>query len=160
MSRENLKEKVLEGVKSLENKLSDYLFKENLVGKLLEKDDEYKGIAQDELRKYVSLINLKDFLEENKYDPFLDYQAKYEPGAVPAYPEGKTIWAVDDTAIAIIEQDVTLFINDVIHFMMKNSHSTVSEALEPTIIQYEYISVMGRCIYEHRQGKKDDKESN
>ena len=93
MSRETLKAKIIEVLKEVEAKQIRYIVQHNVCGHLSDVviDDDIIGFGKDVLRKYVAIINLREFLENDEYDPFLDYSAKYPAGLYPRYPEGVTI---------------------------------------------------------------------
>lgn len=112
MGRETLKAKIIEVLKEVEANQIAYIVQHNVCTDLADVvvDEETIGFEKDVLRKYVAIINLKEFLENDEYDPFLDYSAKYPAGLYPRYPEGATIWEIDDTDIGIIEDDPKMFI--------------------------------------------------
>lgn len=154
MSRENLKQKLLDLVnEAIKGNLS-YIQNSML-------SDNFKSEYEDDIlygerviREFAYLTMLRDFLKEDKFDPFTQYSAKYEPGAVPAYPEGKTIWEIDDTDIGIIEEDPKRLIQDVLHFLEEHRLAYIWESLQPQVIRSDYISIIERCIYEKKKGDK------
>lgn len=159
MSRETLRGKLLETVKEIEKETVGFLKSEANFLKL-EQDIEEEGHkrCEDYIQEYAYLIEFRNFLENEKYDPFTDYSAKYGAGAVPAYPEGKTFYYLDDTDIGIIEEDVRAFVFDVITFMFRSSADRVWAALQPDLIRSNYISVIERCVYEKRREKAEEKQ--
>ena len=103
----------------------------------------------------MAIVNLKEFLENNEYDPFLDYSAKYPAGLYPRYPEGATIWEIDDTDIRIIEDDPKMFINNVLdELIVMGMRDNIWGAIQPSVIINDYISIIQRCIFENREKKK------
>ena len=111
MSRETLKAKIIEVLKEVEANQITYIVQHNVCTALADTvaDEETIGFGKDVLRKYVAIINLKEFLENDEYDPFLEYSAKYPADLYPGYPEGVTIWEIDDTDIRMIEDDPKMF---------------------------------------------------
>lgn len=89
MSRETLKAKIIEVLKEVEAKQIGYIVQHNICRHLSDAvDDDAICFEKGVLRKYVAIINLKEFLENDEYDPFLEYSAKYPAGLYPRYPEG------------------------------------------------------------------------
>lgn len=153
MSRETIRDAILEEAKKMEIECRDLVLK-TVPTTLASENEEERAEAKDHLHKYVYLCDLIQFLENEKYNPFTLFWAQYDPGAVPAYPEGKTIWQIDDTDIGIIEEDIRGFIFDVLDFMMQGAQGEVYTAIKPEVIKQEYISIIQRCIYEKHQEKK------
>lgn len=155
MSRETLKAKIIEVLKKVEAKQIRYIVQHNVCGHLSDVviDDDIIGFGKDALRKYVAIINLREFLENDEYDPFLDYSAKY--------PEGVTIWEIDDTDIGIIEDDPKMFINDVLDEITRTGmRDNIWRAIQPSVIRDDYISIIQRCIFEDREKKKNESKRN
>lgn len=160
MSRETLKAKIIEELKEVEAKQIAYIVQHNVCTVLADDvvDGETMNFGKDILRKYVAIINLKEFLENEKYDPFMSYSAKYPAGLYPRYPDGVTIWELDDTDIGIIEDDPKMFINDVLDEMVKiGVGENVWQAIQPMVIRNDYISIIQRCIFENRKKKNENK---
>ena len=163
MSRETLKAKIIEVLKEVEAKQIGYIVQHNVCGHLSDVvvDDNTIGFEKDVLRKYVAIINLKEFLENDEYDPFLEYSAKYPAGLYPRYPEGVTIWEIDDTDIGIIEDDPKMFINDVLNEIIRiGMRDDIWRAIQPSVIRNDYISIIQRCIFEDREKKKNESKRN
>ena len=164
MSRETLKSKIIEVLKEVEAKQIDYIVRHSVCGQLDEvavDDNNTICFGKDILRKYVAIINLKEFLENDEYDPFLDYSAKYPAGLYPRYPEGVTIWEIDDTDIRIIEDDPKMFINDVLgEIIIRGMRDNILSAIQPSIIRNNYISIIQRCVFEDREKKKSENKRN
>ena len=163
MSRETLKAKIIEVLKEVEAKQIDYIVQHNVCTTLagVGVDAGTTGFVKDILRKYVAIINLKEFLENDEYDPFLDYSAKYPAGLYPRYPEGVTIWEIDDTDIRIIEDDPKMFISDVLNEIIgMGVRDSVWMAIQPSVIRNDYISIIQRCIFEDREKKKNEGKRN
>lgn len=163
MSRETLKSKIIEVLKEVEAKQIDYIVQHNvcehLAGAVM--DDGAMGFGKNILRKYMAIVNLKEFLENNEYDPFLDYSAKYPAGLYPRYPEGVTIWEIDDTDIGIIEDDLKMFISDVLNEIIRiGMRDDIWRAIQPSVIRNDYISIIQRCIFEDREKKKNESKRN
>ena len=161
MSRETLKAKIIEVLKEVEANQIAYIVQHNVCTALADVvlDEETIGFEKDVLRKYVAIINLKEFLENDEYDPFLDYSAKYPAGLYPRYPEGATIWEIDDTDIRIIEDDPKMFINDVLNEIIgMGVRDNILSAIQPSIIRNNYISIIQRCIFEDME-KNENKRN-
>lgn len=163
MSRETLKAKIIEVLKEVEANQIAYIVQHNVCTALADVvvDEETIGFGKDVLRKYVAIINLREFLENDEYDPFLDYSAKYPAGLYPRYPEGATIWEIDDTDIRIIEDDPKMFINDVLNEIIgMGVRDSVWRAIQPSVIRNDYISIIQRCMFEDREKKKNENKRN
>lgn len=163
MSRETLKAKIIEVLKEVEAKQIRYIVQHNVCGHLSDVviDDDIIGFGKDVLRRYVAIINLKEFLENDEYDPFLDYSAKYPADLYPGYPEGVTIWEIDDTDIGIIEDDPKMFINDVLDEITRTGmRDNIWRAIQPSVIRNDYISIIQRCMFEDREKKKNENKRN
>lgn len=158
MSRETLKAKIIEVLKEVEANQIAYIV-QHKVCTALAVDEETIGFGKDVLRKYVAIINLREFLENDEYDPFLDYSAKYPAGLYPRYPEGVTIWEIDDTDIRIIEDDPKMFINDILNEIIgMGVRDSVWMAIQPSVIRNDYISIIQRCMFEDRE-KNENKRN-
>lgn len=156
MSRENLKQTLLDLVNEVIKGSLDYIHNGAL-------SDVFKSEYQDDvlygeqvIREFAYLTMLRDFLKKDAFDPFTQYSAEYGPGVIPAYPEGKTFWEIDDTAIGIIEEDPKRLIQDVLHFLEEHRLDYVWESLQPQVIRNNYISIIERCIYEKKEGANDE----
>lgn len=163
MSRETLKAKIIEVLKEVEAKQIGYIVQHNICRHLSDTvaDDDALCFEKDVLRKYVAIINLKEFLENDEYDPFLEYSAKYPAGLYPRYPEGVTIWEIDDTDIGIIEDDPKMFISDVLNEIIRiGMRDDIWRAIQPSVIKNDYISIIQRCIFEDREKKKNESKRN
>lgn len=163
MGRETLKAKIIEVLKEVEANQIAYIVQHNVCTALADVvlDEETIGFEKDVLRKYVAIINLKEFLEKDEYDPFLDYSAKYPAGLYPRYPEGATIWEIDDTDIRIIEDDPKMFINDVLNEIIgMGARDNIWMAIQPSVIRNNYISIIQRCMFEDREKKKNENKRN
>ena len=163
MSRETLKAKIIEVLKEVEAKQIRYIVQHNVCGHLSDVviDDDIIGFGKDVLRKYVAIINLKEFLENDEYDPFLDYSAKYPAGLYPRYPEGVTIWEIDDTDIGIIEDDPKMFINDVLDEITRiGMRDNIWRAIQPSIIRNDYISIIQRCMFQGEKERRNESKRN
>lgn len=163
MSRETLKAKIIEVLKEAEAKQIGYIVQHNVCGYLSDTvaDDNALCFEKVVLRKYVAIINLKEFLENDEYDPFLEYSAKYPAGLYPRYPEGVTIWEIDDTDIGIIEDDPKMFISDVLNEIIRiGMRDDIWRAIQPSVIRNDYISIIQRCIFEDREKKKNESKRN
>lgn len=163
MSRETLKAKIIEVLKEAEAKQIAYIVQHNVCGHLSDAaaDDDTIGFEKDVLRKYVAIINLKEFLENDEYDPFLEYSAKYPAGLYLGYPEGVTIWEIDNTDIGIIEDDPKMFISDVLNEIIRiGMRDDIWRAIQPSVIRNDYISIIQRCIFEDREKKKNESKRN
>ena len=163
MSRETLKAKIIEVLKEVEAKQIRYIVQHNVCGHLSDVviDDDIIGFGKDVLRKYVATINLKEFLENDEYDPFLDYSAKYPAGLYPRYPEGVTIWEIDDTDIGIIEDDPKMFINDVLDEIIRTGMGdNIWRAIQPSVIRNDYISIIQRCMFQGEKERRNESERN
>lgn len=151
MSRHTIKNALLEKVKEVREKQVGFI--RDIPERLLSSEKEDQIEAEDSLRRFIHLVDLERFLEDDKYDPFLTFSADYPPGLYPAYPEGKTFWYIDDTDIEIFEEDLGGLISDIIGLMEKNSQNRVWEALQPEVIRNEYVTIIERCIHERKKGK-------
>ena len=163
MSRETLKAKIIEVLKEVEVKQIRYIVQHNVCGHLSDVviDDDIIGFGKDVLRKYVAIINLKEFLENDEYDPFLDYSAKYPAGLYPRYPEGVTIWEIDDTDIGIIEDDPKMFINDVLDEIIRTGmRDNIWRAIQPSVIRNNYISIIQRCMFQGEKERRNESKRN
>lgn len=163
MSRETLKAKIIEVLKEVEANQIRYIVQHNVCEHLSDVviDDDIIGFGKDVLRKYVAIINLKEFLENDEYDPFLEYSAKYPAGIYPRYSEGITIWEIDDIDIGIIEDDPKMFINDVLDEIIRTGMGdNIWRVIQPSVIRNDYISVIQRCIFEDREKKKNESKRN
>lgn len=162
MSRETLKAKIIEVLKEVEAKQIGYIVQHNICRHLSDAvDDDAICFEKDVLRKYVAIINLKEFLENDEYDPFLEYSAKYPAGLYPRYPEGVTIWEIDDTDIGIIEDDLKMFISDVLNEIIRiGMRDDIWRVIQPSVIRNDYISIIQRCIFEDREKKKNESKRN
>ena len=163
MSRETLKAKIIEVLKEVEAKQIRYIVQHNVCGHLSDVviDDDIIGFGKDVLRKYVAIINLREFLENGEYDPFLDYSAKYPAGLYPRYPEGVTIWEIDDTDIGIIEEDPKMFINDVLDEIIRTGmRDNIWMAIQPSVIRNNYISIIQRCMFQGEKERRNESKRN
>lgn len=162
MGRETLKAKIIEVLKEIEANQIGYIVQHNICRHLSDAvDDDAICFEKDVLRKYVAIINLREFLENDEYDPFLDYSAKYPAGLNPRYPEGATIWEINDTDIRIIEDDPKMFISDVLNRIIRMGvRDNIWMAIQPSIIRKDYISIIQRCIFEDREKKKNESKRN
>ena len=163
MSRETLKAKIIEVLKEVEAKQIRYIVQHNVCGHLSDVviDDDIIGFGKDVLRKYVAIINLREFLENDEYDPFLDYSAKYPAGLYPKYPEGVTIWEIDDTDIGIIEDDPKMFINDVLNEIIgMGVRDNIWRAIQPSVIRNNYISIIQRCMFQGEKERRNESKRN
>ena len=163
MSRETLKAKIIEVLKEVEAKQIRYIVQHNVCGHLSDVviDDDIIGFGKDVLRKYVAIINLREFLENDEYDPFLDYSAKYPADLYPRYPEGVTIWEIDDTDIGIIEDDPKMFINDVLDEIIRTSMGdNIWRAIQPPVIRNNYISIIQRCMFQGEKERRNESKRN
>lgn len=163
MSRETLKAKIIEVLKEVEAKQIRYIVQHNVCGHLSDVviDDDIIGFGKDVLRKYVAIINLKEFLENDEYDPFLDYSAKYPADLHPRYPEGVTIWEIDDTDIGIIEDDPKMFINDVLDEITRTGmRDNIWRAIQPSVIRNDYISIIQRCMFQGEKERRNESKRN
>lgn len=163
MSRETLKAKIIEVLKEVEAKQIRYIVQHNVCGHLSDVviDDDIIGFGKDVLRKYVAIINLREFLENDEYDPFLDYSAKYPAGLYPRYPEGVTIWEIDDTDIGIIEEDPKMFINDVLDEIIRTGmRDNIWMAIQPSVIRNNYISIIQRCMFQGEKERRNESKRN
>ena len=163
MSRETLKAKIIEVLKEVEAKQIRYIVQHNVCGHLSDVviDDDIIGFGKDVLRKYVAIINLKEFLENDEYDPFLDYSAKYPASLYPRYPEGVTIWEIDDTDIGIIEDDPKMFINDVLDEIIRTGMGdNIWRAIQPSVIRNNYISIIQRCMFQGEKERRNESKRN
>ena len=163
MSRETLKAKIIEVLKEVEAKQIRYIVQHNVCGHLSDVviDDDIIGFGKDVLRKYVAIINLKEFLENDEYDPFLDYSAKYPADLYPRYPEGVTIWEIDDTDIGIIEDDPKMFINDVLDEIIRTGmRDNIWRAIQPSVIRNNYISIIQRCMFQGEKERRNESKRN
>ena len=163
MSRETLKAKIIEVLKEVEAKQIRYIVQHNVCGHLSDVviDDDIIGFGKDVLRKYVAIINLREFLENDEYDPFLDYSAKYPAGLYPRYPEGVTIWEIDDTDIGIVEDDPKMFINDVLDEIIRTSMGdNIWRAIQPPVIRNNYISIIQRCMFQGEKERRNESKRN
>lgn len=163
MSRETLKAKIIEVLKEVEAKQIRYIVQHNVCGHLSDVviDDDIIGFGKDVLRKYVAIINLKEFLENDEYDPFLDYSAKYPADLYPRYPEGVTIWEIDDTDIGIIEDDPKMFINDVLDEITRTGmRDNIWRAIQPSVIRNDYISIIQRCMFQGEKERRNESKRN
>ena len=163
MSRETLKAKIIEVLKEVEAKQIRYIVQHNVCGHLSDVviDDDIIGFGKDVLRKYVAIINLREFLENDEYDPFLDYSAKYPADLYPRYPEGVTIWEIDDTDIGIIEDDPKMFINDVLDEIIRTSMGdNIWRAIQPPVIRNNYISIIQRYMFQGEKERRNESKRN
>ena len=163
MSRETLKAKIIEVLKEVEAKQIRYIVQHNVCGHLSDVvvDEETIGFGKDVLRKYVAIINLREFLENDEYDPFLDYSAKYPADLYPRYPEGVTIWEIDDTDIGIIEDDPKMFINDVLDEIIRTGMGdNIWRAIQPSVIRNNYISIIQRCMFQGEKERRNESKRN
>lgn len=163
MSRETLKAKIIEVLKEVEAKQIRYIVQHNVCGHLSDVviDDDIIGFGKDVLRKYVAIINLREFLENDEYDSFLDYSAKYPAGLYPRYPEGVTIWEIDDTDIGIIEDDPKMFINDVLDEITRTGmRDNIWRAIQPPVIRNNYISIIQRCMFQGEKERRNESKRN
>lgn len=163
MSRETLKAKIIEVLKEVEAKQIRYIVQHNVCGHLSDVviDDDIIGFGKDVLRRYVAIINLKEFLENDEYDPFLDYSAKYPADLYPRYPEGVTIWEIDDTDIGIIEDDPKMFINDVLDEITRTGmRDNIWRAIQPSVIRNDYISIIQRCMFQGEKERRNESKRN
>ena len=163
MSRETLKAKIIEVLKEVEAKQIRYIVQHNVCGHLSDVviDDDIIGFGKDVLRKYVAIINLREFLENDEYDPFLDYSAKYPAGLYPRYPEGVTIWEIDDTDIGILEDDPKMFINDVLDEITRTGmRDNIWRAIQPPVIRNNYISIIQRCMFQGEKERRNESKRN
>ena len=163
MSRETLKAKIIEVLKEVEAKQIRYIVQHNVCGHLSDVviDDDIIGFGKDVLRKYVAIINLREFLENDEYDPFLDYSVKYPAGLYPRYPEGVTIWEIDDTDIGIIEDDPKMFINDVLDEIIRTGmRDNIWRAIQPSVIRNNYISIIQRCMFQGEKERRNESKRN
>lgn len=152
MSRETLKNTLLEKVKEIEKRQINFIH--DCIPRLLLSDNEEEKLeAENILRKFIYLIDLKHFFEDDKYDPFLTFSEKIPPGVAPAYPEGKTFWYIDDIDIEIFEEDPDFLISDIINFMESNTQNRVWESLQPEVMRNVYITIIQRCIHERHKEK-------
>lgn len=152
MSRHTIKNTLLEKVNEIEKRQINFVH--DCIPRLLLSDKKEDKIeAEDYLRRFTYIVDLRRFLEDDKYDPFISFSADYPPNLYPAYPEGKTFWDIDDADIEILEEDLSGFISDIIGFMESNSQNRVWEALQPEVIRNEYITIIERCIHERKKEK-------
>ena len=163
MGRETLKAKIIEVLKEVEANQIAYIVQHNVCTALADvvADEETIGFGKDILRKYVAIINLREFLENDEYDPFLDYSAKYPADLYPRYPEGVTIWEIDDTDIGIIEDDPKMFINDVLDEIIRTGMGdNIWRAIQPSVIRNNYISIIQRCMFQGEKERRNESKRN
>lgn len=152
MSRETLKNTLLEKVKEIEKRQINFIH--DCIPRLLLSDKKEDKIeAEDSLRRFTYIVDLRRFLEDDKYDPFLSFSADYPPNLYPAYPEGKTFWDIDDDDIEIFEEYSAGLISNIINFMESNTQNRVWEALQPEVIRNEYVTIIERYIHERKKEK-------
>lgn len=151
--RKQLKLKILETTKLYESESFNYIQKHIVIPEFLEDKEQFDDI----IIRYTCLVELRRFLENEPYNPFLKFYADYPPGAVPAYPEGRTIWEVDDETVEIIEERPKDLVMEIIFFLESIITDNVWSALQPQVINNRYISIIDRCIHSKKKEKKNDR---